>query len=87
MYSNPDSVQRAIVGEIVTRFERAGLKIVGMKMARPDEAHFHEHYEGISNLITRWGKEVYDITLAHMTEGPVITIVLEGVDAVAPPRS
>jgi nucleoside-diphosphate kinase len=79
----PDAVQRGIIGEILTRFERAGLKIVGMKMIQPDKEHFHKHYEGISNLITRWGQEIYDITLEHMTEGPVVAIALEGVEAVA----
>lgn len=78
----PDAVQRGIVGGIITRFERAGLKIVGMKMVAPDKEHFHQHYEGISQLITRWGQEIYDVTLYQMTDGPVIAIVLEGVDAV-----
>lgn len=79
----PDTVQRSLVGEIISRFERAGLKIVAMKMVSPDEEHFHKHYEGISGLISRWGKEIYDVTLSHMTEGPVIAIVLEGVEAVS----
>ena len=78
----PDAVQRGITGEIVTRFERAGLKIVAMKMVSPDEEHFHKHYEGISKLISRWGEDIYKITLSHMTEGPVIAFVLEGVEAV-----
>lgn len=78
----PDSVQRGIVGEVLTRFERAGLKIVGMKMIQPDKEHFHKHYEGISKLISRWGEEIYNITLSHMTEAPVIAVVLEGVEAV-----
>ncbi|MCB9823030.1 nucleoside-diphosphate kinase [Candidatus Nomurabacteria bacterium] len=78
----PDAVQRGINGEIISRFEKAGLKIVGMKMVSPDEKHFHEHYEGISQLITRWGKDIYNVTLSQMTEGPVIAIVLEGIEAV-----
>lgn len=78
----PDTIQRGIVGEIITRFERAGLKIVGMKMVRPDEEHFHQHYEGISKLISRWGEEIYNITLSQLTEGPVIAMVIEGIEAV-----
>lgn len=78
----PDTIQRGIVGEIITRFERAGLKIIAMKMVMPDEEHFHKHYEGISKLISRWGEEIYKITLSQMTEGPVIAFVLEGVEAV-----
>jgi nucleoside-diphosphate kinase len=79
----PDAMQRGLVGEVITRFERAGLKIVAMKMAAPDEKHFHKHYEGISKLISRWGKDVYDTVLSQMTDTPVIAIVLEGVEAVA----
>lgn len=79
----PDTIQRGLVGEIISRFERAGLKIVAMKMIAPDELHFHKHYEGISSLISRWGEDVYNVTLAAMTETPVIAFVLEGVEAVA----
>ncbi len=79
----PDTLQRGLVGEIITRFERAGLKIVAMKMVAPDELHFHKHYEGISNLISRWGEDVYNTVLAHMTQAPVIAFVLEGIEAVS----
>ena len=41
----PDSIKRGLVGEILSRFEKVGLKVVGSKMVRPDEAHFHHHYE------------------------------------------
>jgi len=79
----PDTIQRGLVGEIISRFERAGLKIIAMKMVAPDELHFHKHYEGISNLISRWGEDIYNVTLSAMTETPVIAFVLEGVEAVS----
>ncbi len=78
----PDAIQRGIIGEIITRFERAGLKVVAMKMVSPDKEHFHAHYEGISKLISRWGDDIYNITLSHMTEAPVVAVVLEGVSVV-----
>lgn len=78
----PDAVMRGIVGEIITRFERAGLKIVAAKMLQPDRAHYHEHYEGIGTLETRKGKEIFESQLATMLDGPVIAMVLEGVEAV-----
>ncbi len=78
----PDTVQRGITGEIISRFEKAGLKIVAMKMVQPDEEHFHKHYEGISKLVSRWGEEIYNITLSQLTEGPVIAMVLEGIESV-----
>ncbi|MBP9748061.1 MAG: nucleoside-diphosphate kinase, partial [Candidatus Pacebacteria bacterium] len=41
----PDAIQRGIVGEVLSRFEKMGLKIVGMKMLNPDEQHYYHHYE------------------------------------------
>ncbi len=78
----PDAVQRGIAGEIITRFERAGLKIVAMKLVWPGEEHFHKHYEGIGKLISRRGEDIFNVTLAAMTESPVLAFVLEGIDAV-----
>ncbi len=78
----PDSVQRGIVGEVLTRFERVGLKIVGTKMLQPDYDHYHQHYEGIGTLKTRKGDEIFESQLKSMLVGPVIAMVLEGVDAV-----
>jgi len=79
----PDTIQRGLVGEVISRFERAGLKIVAMKMVAPDELQFHKHYEGISHLISRWGEDIYNVTLSQMTESPVIAFVLEGIESVS----
>ena len=78
----PDAVQRGVVGEILTRFERVGLKIVGTKMLTPTKNHFHTHYEEIGQVITRRGEHVFNQVLDMMTDGPVIAMVLEGVEAV-----
>ncbi|HSX47940.1 MAG TPA: nucleoside-diphosphate kinase [Candidatus Nanoarchaeia archaeon] len=79
----PDAVQRGLVGEILTRFEKAGLKIVGMKMVRPSTDEFFHHYETIGKMVSRRGQEIFDMTLDYVGGGPVIMGVLEGVDAVA----
>ncbi len=78
----PDAVQRGLVGEILTRFERVGLKIVGIKMLAPDRDHFYKHYEEIGQVITRRGEKTFQNVLDTMSEGPVIALVLEGVEAV-----
>ncbi|HET7320076.1 MAG TPA: nucleoside-diphosphate kinase, partial [Candidatus Saccharimonadales bacterium] len=58
--AKPDAVQRGLIGEIVTRLERKGLKLIGIKMASLDEAilrnHYAEHlekpfYEGLENFM------------------------------------
>jgi nucleoside-diphosphate kinase len=79
----PDALQRAIAGEVITRFERAGLKIVGCKMLQPDYDHYFHHYENISKMISRRGQAAFDVTLDMMQRGPVIAMVLEGIGAVA----
>ncbi|HMQ96101.1 MAG TPA: nucleoside-diphosphate kinase [Candidatus Saccharibacteria bacterium] len=79
----PDAVQRGIVGEIMQRFERVGLKIVGMKMVSPDKDHYYGHYETIGQVATRRGESVLNIVLDLMMDGPVIAMVLEGVEAAA----
>lgn len=78
----PDAVMRGIVGEILSRFERVGLKIVGAKMLQPDYDHYFHHYEGIGTLKTRKGEEIFETQMREMQQGPVIAMVLEGVEAV-----
>jgi nucleoside-diphosphate kinase len=78
----PDAVQRGVVGEILTRFERVGLKIIGTKMIAPDQDHYYKHYEEIGQVITRRGETTFNNVLDMMNQGPVIAMVLEGVEAV-----
>lgn len=79
----PDAVQRGVVGEILTRFEKVGLKIVGMKMLSPGEDHYYHHYETIGKMVSRRGESQFKLQLGAMQEGPVIALLLEGVEAVA----
>jgi nucleoside-diphosphate kinase len=78
----PDAVQRGVVGEILTRFERVGLKIIGTKMIAPDKDHYYKHYEEIGQVITRRGEATFNNVLDMMSQGPVIAMVFEGVEAV-----
>jgi nucleoside-diphosphate kinase len=78
----PDAVKRGVVGEVISRFEKEGLKILGTKMVHPDEEHYHHHYEGISKLKSRVGEDIFNKNTEFMSSGPVVAIVLEGEDAV-----
>lgn len=82
----PDAVQRGLVGEILIRFERVGLKIIAMKMANPNYDHYYHHYETIGKMVSRRGEEQFKVQLGAMQEGPVIAMVLEGVEAVSQVR-
>jgi len=79
----PDSIERGLVGEIITRFERVGLKIVAAKMVRPSKEHLKIHYEDIGKLMTRRGRAALDVAVELMQESPLIVMVLEGVEAIS----
>ena len=53
-----------------------------MKFLLPDMSRLESHYEGIGKLLTRKGKDIYNNTVEYMCSGPVLAIVLEGVEAV-----
>lgn len=72
----PCSLQRGLAGEIISRFEKKGLKIVALKMYRFTKEKCAEHY---SHLVK---KPFYPIIEASMTAAPVILMALEGIDAV-----
>ncbi len=77
----PDGVQRALVGEIVSRFERRGFKLVGMKMMRIPRELAERHYEEHRD------KPFFAPLLAYITSGPAVCMVVEGENAVAVVRS
>merc|ERR1712166_508734 len=75
----PDAVQRGIVGEIVTRFEEKGFKLVAMKMCTPGKEMFEKHYSDLSS------KKFFPL-VRYATSGPVVAMVWEGDNAVATGR-
>ncbi|MGV8141589.1 MAG: nucleoside-diphosphate kinase [Candidatus Woesearchaeota archaeon] len=75
----PDGVQRGLIGRIIQRFEDVGLKIVGAKMVWIDKDFGKKHYFDIAQ---RRGEQVLNNLLKFMTEGPVMALCLEGVNAV-----
>lgn len=72
----PDAIQRNLVGEIMSRFERKGLKLVACKMMRLDDAILAEHYAHHKN------KPFFPSIKEFMKRSPVIVMTLEGTDAV-----
>lgn len=76
----PDAVDRGVVGEILQRFERVGLKIVGMKMLQPTENHAKNHYT--EDLAIRRGEDVRKMMIDMLVSGPVVAVVLEGIESV-----
>ncbi len=72
----PDGVERALVGEIIRRFENAGLKLVGMKMVWIGKKFAEEHYKAHRQ------KAFFKELVEFITEGPVVAFVVEGVHAV-----
>lgn len=77
----PDAVQRGLIGEIVARFERRGLRIVGMKLIQMDRDLATRHYA------VHKGKPFYEPLLDYITSAPVVVMALEGSDAVKAARN
>ena len=72
----PDAVQRGLIGEIVTRFEKKGIKIVGMKMIKVSRELAEKHY-GVHK-----GKPFFEPTVNYIVSSPVVAMVLEGVNVI-----
>ncbi|HEV2402730.1 MAG TPA: nucleoside-diphosphate kinase [Candidatus Saccharimonadales bacterium] len=106
----PDGVMRGLIGEIVRRIEKSGLKVVALKMIQPDEQMVRHHYpmsdeawvrrlgeksvsgfEGLevsakeilgSDDKSVLGQEVTESLIGYMTSGPVVCMVVEGIQAI-----
>ncbi len=78
----PDSVGRSVIWEIISRFERAWLHIIGMKMIRPDKDFLYHHYETLGKMISRRWQKAFDVTLKMMQQWPMVAMVIEGVEVV-----
>lgn len=74
--AKPDAVQRGLIGEIIARFERRGLQIVGLKLVDVStplaKKHYREHI----------GKPFFAGLVEYITSAPVVAMVVEGPDAV-----
>jgi nucleoside-diphosphate kinase len=76
----PDALQRNLVGEILGRFEKRGLQIVGLKLMKIPRSLAETHYEAHK------GKPFYDGLVKFMTSSPVIVFALSGKDAIVVAR-
>ncbi len=72
VFLKPDAVQRSLVGEIISRFEKRGLQIIGLKMLQLDEDFVREHYADHE------GKHFYEPLVRYITAGPVVALVISG---------
>ena len=76
----PDGVQRSLVGDVISRFERRGLRIAGLKLMQITREIAEEHYA------EHKGKGFFEGTVQFMTSAPVVVLCLEGPNALAAAR-
>lgn len=81
----PDAVQRALVGEIIARLERTGLRLVAMKMVRASREQAEAQYG--EEIAQKHGEDVRRWLLEYIQEGPVVPMVWEGPNAIATVRA
>jgi len=73
----PDGVQRALVGEVISRFERKGFKLIGLKLQTPTREIAEEHYKDLSS------KPFFKDLVDYIISGPVVCMVWQGDGVVA----
>jgi nucleoside-diphosphate kinase len=76
----PDGVARGLTGEVIKRFEQRGLKMVALKLVQVKMDHAKQHYT--DDITKRRGEKVRTMLLDFITEGPVVAMIIEGVDAI-----
>jgi nucleoside-diphosphate kinase len=77
----PDGVQRQLIGPIITRLERRGLKIMALKMLQVSQDLAQKHYA------VHEGKPFYEPLIAYITSAPVVVMVVEGPNAIEVTRN
>jgi nucleoside-diphosphate kinase len=77
----PDAMQRGLGGEILTRLERRGLKIVGLKLVKVSDELARRHYA------EHVGKPFFDGLISYITSSPIIAAAFEGVNAIEAARA
>lgn len=77
----PDAVQRGLIGEIIVRLERRGLRIAGMKLLQVSDELARKHYA------VHEGRPFFPGLIQFITSGPVVVMALEGKDAIAITRA
>lgn len=77
MLLKPDSVQRGLVGTILTRFEQKGLKLIALKLRQFPREHLEKHYAVHSE------RPFFENLVSYMGSGPVVALALEGKDAIS----
>jgi len=76
----PDGVARGLVGETIKRFEQRGLKIVALKLTKVDKNFALKHYT--EDLAIRRGAHIRKLMSEFLMSGPVVAMIVEGVDAI-----
>jgi len=76
----PDALQRGLIGEIIHRFERKGLKLIALKMMAVSDALLEEHYAHHKD------KPFFESLKKFMSSAPIVCMLLEGIDAVSVAR-
>ena len=76
----PDAMQRGLAGEVLSRLERRGLRIVALRLLRVDETTAKRHYG------EHEGKPFFESLVSYITSSPIVAAVFEGTDAIAAAR-
>ena len=76
MLVKPDGVRKNLIGEVISRFEKRGLRVAGLKMMRMDDGLAKKHYAEHA------GKPFFPELVAFITSGPIVALAIEGQNAI-----
>ena len=76
----PDGVERQLIGEVISRFEKKGLAVKALKMMRVTKEQAEDHYS-VHRL-----KPFFDDLVSYLTSGPIVAMIVEGKNAIASSR-
>ena len=78
----PDGVARGLIGEIISRFEQRGLKIIALKIIKVPESLTKKHYD-YDDIVKRKGEFVWKKLVKYLTGQVVVALVVEGIEAIS----
>jgi nucleoside-diphosphate kinase len=76
----PEGVEKGLIGEVISRFERRGFKIVGLKLSKISKQKAEKQYE------VHRGKDFFEDLVAYISSAPTVSMVIEGENAIAVAR-
>lgn len=82
----PDCIRKNLIGEVISRFEKAGFKVIAAEMIQASRDQLFHHYETIGQLLSRTNENIFEEVLSYMQSDKVMPLILEGENVIQATR-